>query len=172
MVEQQINYRDANAQDRERILQITEAVFGPSTFERNIEERFGVIDGRDWRWRKRRHVEADLDASESGCVVAEHRGRVIGYVTIRYDREAKIGSIPNLAVDAEYKSRGIGRQLIQEALREMAEVGMQVGRIETLQQNEVGQHLYPDVGFEEVARQVYFAIDLRSRDDYKHHANG
>ena len=165
MVEEPINYRNANAHDRERILQITEEVFGPSTVERNIEERFGLIDGRDWRWRKRRHVEADLDASDSGCIVAEHQGRVIGYVTISYDREAKIGSIPNLAVDSKHKSRGLGRHLIQEALREMAAFGMHIGRIETLQQNEVGQYLYPDVGFEEIARQVYFAMDLRSRDD-------
>ena len=171
MADQTINYRNASAQDHARILQITQDVFGPSTFERNIEERFGLIDGKDWRWRKRRHVESDLDAGDSGCVVAEVKGRVIGYVTISYDREAKIGSIPNLAVDAEYSGRGIGRNLIENALREMASCGMQIGRIETLQQNEVGQHLYPDVGFEEVARQVYFAMDLRSRDDYQGHAN-
>ena len=172
MGESPIKYRNANLDDRERILQITDDVFGPSTFERNIEENFGLIDGKDWRWRKRRHVVADLDRSGAGCVVAEYQGRVIGYVTISYDREAKIGSIPNLAVDEAFGNRGIGRNLIEQALVEMAVSGMQVGRIETLQQNDVGQHLYPDVGFEEVARQVYFAMDLRSRKDYQAHANG
>jgi len=33
-------------------------------------------------------------------------------------------------------------------------------KIETLAQNAVGCHLYPSVGFEEVARQVHFVMAL------------
>ena len=36
----------------------------------------------------------------------------------------------------------------------------EIARIETLAHNEIGQHLYPSLGFEEVARQVHFAMDL------------
>ena len=38
--------------------------------------------------------------------------------------------------------------------------GMTHGKIETLDQNEVGLHLYPKMGFEEVARQVHFVKKL------------
>ena len=41
---------------------------------------------------------------------------------------------------------------------------MQVAKIETLEQNPVGQKLYPSLGFVEVARQVHYAMRLESRD--------
>jgi hypothetical protein len=37
---------------------------------------------------------------------------------------------------------------------------MQVAKIETLEQNPVGQKLYPSLGFVEVARQVHYAMRL------------
>jgi hypothetical protein len=37
---------------------------------------------------------------------------------------------------------------------------MQVAKIETLEQNPVGQALYPDLGFQEVARQIHYAMRL------------
>jgi ribosomal protein S18 acetylase RimI-like enzyme len=55
---------------------------------------------------------------------------------------------------------GIGRQLLEHALEFFRAQGLKVARIETLAHNEVGNHLYPSVGFEEVARQVHFAMRL------------
>ena len=37
---------------------------------------------------------------------------------------------------------------------------MQAAKIETLEQNLVGQALYPSLGFKEVARQVHYAMRL------------
>jgi hypothetical protein len=37
---------------------------------------------------------------------------------------------------------------------------MTVAKIETLEQNPIGRHLYPALGFREVARQIHFAMDL------------
>ena len=37
---------------------------------------------------------------------------------------------------------------------------MQVAKIETLEQNPVGQALYPSLGFREVARQIHYAMRL------------
>ena len=37
---------------------------------------------------------------------------------------------------------------------------MQVAKIETLEQNAVGQALYPRAGFKEVARQIHYAMRL------------
>ena len=42
----------------------------------------------------------------------------------------------------------------------LLERGMQVAKIETLEQNPVGQHLYPRLGFQEVARQIHYAMRL------------
>ena len=38
--------------------------------------------------------------------------------------------------------------------------GMQVAKIETLEQNAVGQSLYTSLGFREVARQIHYAMRL------------
>ena len=40
---------------------------------------------------------------------------------------------------------------------------MQVAKIETLEQNPIGQTLYPSLGFQEVARQIHYAMRLDGR---------
>ena len=66
-----------------------------------------------------------------------------------------------MAVRAGLRGRGIGRKLIDAALGLFREAGLELARIETLDQNPIGQHLYPDFGFVEVARQIHFAMRLR-----------
>jgi ribosomal protein S18 acetylase RimI-like enzyme len=150
-------YRDA---DREALWRITVEAFDGVSIEKNIEQRFGAIAGRDWRWRKARHIDADIAAPEAAIWVAEEGGEVVGYITTRIDKAAGVGLIPNLAVSAEVRGRGIGRELIEYALARFREAGLQAARIETLEQNPVGRHLYPACGFVEVARQIHFAMRL------------
>ena len=99
--------------------------------------------------------------------MADRSGEVVGYITTYCDREAGIGYIPNLAVDAQLRGSGIGRALIEEAIMHFRAQGMENARIETLQQNPIGQHLYPSCGFREVARQIYYGLDLKSSTDLK-----
>ena len=37
---------------------------------------------------------------------------------------------------------------------------MTVAKIETLEQNTIGRHLYPSLGFREIARQIHYAMSL------------
>jgi hypothetical protein len=37
---------------------------------------------------------------------------------------------------------------------------MTIAKIETLEQNLIGRHLYPSLGFVEVARQIHYAMPL------------
>ena len=55
---------------------------------------------------------------------------------------------------------GLGRRLIHHALQYFRQTGMKVAQIETMATNSIGQHLYPSCGFEEVARQVHYAMKL------------
>ena len=156
--------REVEPADHEGIERITLSVFGPSTFERNVEEIYGRIGGKDWKWRKMRHLASDLADPCGRCLVAEMDGAVVGYVTIKLDAEAAIGVIPNLAVESDFAGFGIGSKLIDSAVKVMTQAGMEVARIETLEQNQIGQHLYPKQGFTEFARQIYFAKDLKVQD--------
>jgi ribosomal protein S18 acetylase RimI-like enzyme len=152
-------YREA---DRPRLRALTVAAFEGVSIDHNIDLLLGPIAGRDWRWRKERQVDDDIDAPGAEIAVAEDEGtgRTVGYVTLKFDPESRIGWIHNMAVDADERGRGLGRQLLEHALSRFRAEGMTVAKIETLEQNPVGRHLYPAVGFREVARQIHYAMAL------------
>lgn len=128
--------------------------------EQNVEKMFGKLGGRDWRDRLCLCIERDLQWWPNGVFVAEHDGRVVGFVTTATDRATCTGHIRNLAVARDYRSRGIGRALIDEALAYFRNNGMKFARIETLEQNERCVGLYPALGFTEVGRQVLYFKEL------------
>ena len=152
-------YREA---DRQAVRDITVSGFEGVSIDHNIDDRLGPIAGRDWRWRKSRDIDRDIDELHAELAVAEddETGTVVGYVTMQSDPETRIGWIHNLAVSAAVRGAGLGRRLLEHALDHFRAAGMTVAKIETLDQNPIGQHLYPSVGFREVARQIHYAMPL------------
>jgi ribosomal protein S18 acetylase RimI-like enzyme len=135
------------------------------SIDHGIEQAFGPINGHDWRWRKARHVDFDVARDPAGCFVAiddepAAGGAIAGYITTWQDPEAGIGHIPNLVVGPAYRNRGLGRELIEHVLAFFRAAGLTHAKIETLAQNAIGNHLYPALGFVEVARQVHFVARL------------
>jgi ribosomal protein S18 acetylase RimI-like enzyme len=158
--------------DRAALIALTVSAFHGVSIDHNLDERLGPIAGRDWRWRKGRDIEQDIDTPGSELAVAEDQksGRVVGYVTMAIDRDTRIGWIHNLAVESGLRGQGLGRRLIEYALDHFRAEGMTVAKIETLEQNPIGRHLYPSLGFREVARQIHYAMPLTplSPDDAGH----
>ena len=153
--------RKYRPQDLEKLKEITAICFEGVSIDRNIEKKFGPIGEHDWRWRKLRHIDADVEGQNAeGVFVYEVDGQVVGYITARVDRGSKIGWIPNLAVIPEHREEGLGKLLMQTALDYLRDQGMECAKIETLAQNPIGSHFYPSVGFEEVARQIRYVKRL------------
>jgi ribosomal protein S18 acetylase RimI-like enzyme len=152
-------YRES---DRQALRDLTVEAFEGVSIDNNIDRLLGPVAGRDWRWRKARHVDEDIDAPGGELAVAEDAdsGRPLGYVTLLFDRQTLIGWVHNLAVDGSLRNKGLGRRLLLHALERFRAEGMTVAKIETLEQNPVGRHLYPALGFREVARQIHYAMDL------------
>ena len=150
-------YQDS---DLSTLRAITVDGFSGVSIDHGIEQAFGPINGHDWRWRKARHIDFDVARDPAGCFVAEDAGTIAGYITTWQDSEAGIGHIPNLAVAPAYRNHGLGRTLIEHALAHFRAAGLTHAKIETLAQNAVGNHLYPSLGFVEVARQVHFLAKL------------
>jgi ribosomal protein S18 acetylase RimI-like enzyme len=146
--------------DLEAIKRLTAEAFAGVTLEENVEEKLGLLRGHDWRWRKARHIDDDVAANPAGIFVAQSQGRIVGYITTLIDREAGKGRIPNLAVAAEFRGQGLGRQLIERVLDYFRSESLEYAMIETMAQNVAGNHVYPACGFTEVARQVHFARKL------------
>ncbi len=150
--------------DLETLKTITAICFDGVSIDQNIERFYGLVHGKDWRWRKKRHIDDDADINAAGILVAEVDGRIVGYVTTRVDKAAGIGGIPNFAVLPEFQQRGIGHRLLEEAVAYFAAEGLSYARIETLDQNDVGAHFYPDFGFREVARQIHYIMPIAADD--------
>ena len=147
--------------DLDELRRITVEGFEGIAIDQNVETALGgELAGHDWRWRKARHVDEDVQAHPDGVFVAEEHGKVLGYISTRIDREAGKGRIPNLAVDRTARNSGIGRRLIEHALEYLRREGMAFVMIETMTNNPVGQHLYPACGFVETGRQIHYARKL------------
>ncbi len=150
--------------DLETLKTITAICFDGVCIDQNIEQLYGLIHGKDWRWRKKRHIDADAAINAAGIFVAEEDGQIVGYISTRIDPATKVGGIPNFAVLPAYQQRGIGSRLLEEAVAYLAAEGMRYARIETLAQNDVGAHFYPQFGFQEVARQVHYVMPVAEVD--------
>ena len=147
--------------DLETLRRITVASFGGVALEQVLEQRLGLWDeGRDWQARKADHIDDDCGSNQEGVFVAELDGTIVGYITTRVDRMNQRGRIPNMAVTEAARGMGLGRRLIHHALDYFREEGLKVAQIETMASNAVGQHLYPSCGFQEMDRQVHYAMRL------------
>lgn len=140
--------------------QMTVEAFDGVSIDQGMEREFGPINGHDWKWRKSRHLDDDVARDPHGIFVLEDAGRILGYISTWCDVEAGIGHIPNVVIAAGERGRGLGRKLIEYALAHFRARGLTHAKIETLVQNDVGNHLYTSLGFREVARQIHFLADL------------
>ena len=130
--------------------------------DRMAEEAVGPA-AVPWQRIKGQVVASEVAANPAGCFVAEMEGRIIGYVTTVINPLAGRGTIANLAVSAAAQGKGAGRKLIERALEHFRSLGLVQARIDTLESNEVGKHLYPDVGFREVVREIHYFMCLKRK---------
>jgi ribosomal protein S18 acetylase RimI-like enzyme len=155
-----MNIRLYQASDLDELKRITIEGFEGIAIDQSVENELGMLNEHDWRWRKARHVDEDVEVNPTGVFVAQEFDKVLGYISTRVDYAAGKGRIPNLAVDKSVRGRGIGRSLIEHALDYFRREGMSFAMIETMDNNQVGQHLYPSCGFVEACRQIHFAMKL------------
>ena len=149
--------------DLDSLRQITIICFDGTSVDQNIEHLFGPLGDLDWKQKKALTINADADANPKGIFVFEHEDEVVAYITSRINRETSTGWIPNMAVLPEHRKMGIGKALMSAALDYLESEGMELVRIETLMQNEIGPTFYPNSGFQEIARQIHYAMPVKNR---------
>ena len=157
------SFRVFEPTDLLRLQQITIDSFEGVSIDRNMEREFGGFGEGTWADRKAAAIAEDCRLQPDGVFVATckaDQGRVVGYITTRLNRVSKVGWIPNLAIEPSHQAHGLGHALIAHALEFFREQGMEIAKIETLEQNPIGQKLYPRLGFQPVARQIHFAMRL------------
>jgi len=157
-----ISVRRARKRDWGVIVAITKAVFAPMSIDAHIERLIGRPKGVPWHQVKAQTVREELAMNPAGCFVAEIGGQVVGYVTTAVNALASRGTIANVAVLPDCQGLGIGRRLLETVLEHFRKVGLVHAKIETLECNPVGQHLYPSLGFREVIRQIHYVMPLET----------
>jgi ribosomal protein S18 acetylase RimI-like enzyme len=153
--------RKYRTSDFETLREITGICFDGISIDQNIERRYGIIAGRDWRYRKKRHIDADVQAHSEGIFLAEVEGKVVGFISTRVDRDTRFGWIPNFAVLPVWQKKGIGTRLMATAMEYLKGQGMEYVRIEALEQNSIATRIYPKMGFAPVANQIHYVMPVR-----------
>jgi ribosomal protein S18 acetylase RimI-like enzyme len=152
-----LRLRAVRRDDTAGIVALMRAVFKSAAIDARIAARFG---GPPWHRVKMGAVRRQLADNPAGCFVAVTGDRIVGYVSTSVNVVADRGWIIDLAVAAEYQGRGLGRRLINRALDHFRALGLHHAKIETLDTNLAGQHLYPALGFVEIARQIHYVMPL------------
>ncbi|MBS3763665.1 MAG: GNAT family N-acetyltransferase [Planctomycetes bacterium] len=153
--DQKLRVRKYQRADRQAVLHIAESTFEGVCLDQNIEKAFGEV-GQAWQEHKKDGVDYDLSKNAENAFVAVKGNEVVGFVCNRLYHSRSLGHVANLAVKEESQGEGIGKALMKASLSHFRQMGMQYVRIETLVQNEKGQHFYPGLGFKEIGRQIFY----------------
>jgi ribosomal protein S18 acetylase RimI-like enzyme len=100
----------------------------------------------------RTFLEARMLHNESVIFVAETEGVLSGFTQLypifSSTRMKRLWLLNDLFVAAEYRGRGISKQLLDRAKQLAAETGACEVMLETQKTNTIGNNLYPSAGFE------------------------
>lgn len=81
-------------------------------------------------------------------LLAEYEGEVVGYVLGCSEDDS--GHVISIAVSHRFRKRGIGRALMMELEKKMAEKGIRKVRLEVSASNEVARKMYNSLGYREI----------------------
>lgn len=93
----------------------------------------------------REGIEKFINRNPDTCLVAEEDGKIVGVIMVGND--GRRGYIYHTAVNPEYRNKGIAKQLVDQALSELALVGINKVALVVFDRNEVGNAFWESQGF-------------------------
>ena len=144
--------RPVQQTDHERLIQLVTEAFGPITWYRKAEARFGRPGGCDWRelWRQRMTNALDNQIN----LVGEQDGEIAAFSSGTINPKSRIAFLDILAVAKGRQGAGLGRRMLRASLDDFRARGAEFVNLECLTDNDVGNALYEAEGFEEVMRSI------------------
>jgi len=79
--------------------------------------------------------------------VADLAGKVVGYIFLGYAKPNKSGSIKTLAVDSNYRHRGIGKELVNFIIQRLKGRSVKKVFLHTRRKNRAASSFYKKLGF-------------------------
>ncbi|MCX6624852.1 MAG: GNAT family N-acetyltransferase [Acidobacteria bacterium] len=154
-----LSFRLALPSEYDTLEKLTIESFEPITWMKRADERFGPLNGKDWRerWQTRfAHVFANQTV-----LLGEAGGEVVALATGTADEATRLGFIDLLCVFAGHQGKGYGRAMLRGMLECLKEQGCRHANLDCLTDNAVGNRLYASEGFEEVSRSIRWFVEIR-----------
>lgn len=128
------------------------------------EEGRWILTSSSWRSvaDERRYLKAVQHHADAGVYVVEDDGRIVGRLSLSRDPHPSSQHVADLGlmVAADYRRRGIGRALLDEAVRWAQSSGVRKLELHVFPWNEPALRLYESFGFErEGIRKGHYARD-------------
>jgi ribosomal protein S18 acetylase RimI-like enzyme len=144
-------FRLATAADYPNIENMVIASFEPISWVKRLENRFGLLNGQDWRasWRTRMR---NIFASQI-VLIGEADNELAAMSSGTLDPGSAMAYIDVLAVDRRFIRRGYGREMLRGMMAHMKSLGGQYVYLDCLIDNDPANALYRAEGFESVVQQ-------------------
>jgi ribosomal protein S18 acetylase RimI-like enzyme len=148
----ELHIRPAAPIDFSALEELVIACFEPITWQKNLDERFGPLNGLDWRERWRLRL-AKIFATQE-VLVGEVDGKLAAMASGTVDQDAALGFIDVLGVGRDFQGQGLGRQMLRAMMEHLKKLGCHYVNLDCLTDNDAGNALYQREGFEETARHI------------------
>jgi ribosomal protein S18 acetylase RimI-like enzyme len=148
----ELQIRPATEQDYPEIETMVIDSFEPVTWARTLEERFGTLNGLDWRARWKLRMAKIF--AEQFILVGMVDGAIGAMSSSTLDPNDALVYIDLIAVARNYQGHGYGRDMLRATIDRMRDRGAQYVHLDCLTSNENANDLYRSEGFEEVARHI------------------
>ena len=93
-------------------------------------------------------------SNHSFVIVAEADGEIAGY-SVFYLTPPE-SELPDIVVSEKYRNQGLGRQLLEESIKELKKQKVDTIFLEVRVSNAPARALYEKMGFEEIGTRKYF----------------
>ncbi len=156
-----LSFRLALPSEYDKLEKLTIDSFEPITWMKKADDRFGPLNGKDWRQRWQARF-AHIFATET-VLLGEAGGELVALATANVDTSTRLGFIDLLCVFGGSQGKGYGRAMLRGMLSHLKEQGCIHANLDCLTDNEAGNRLYASEGFEEVARSIRWFIKIPER---------
>lgn len=102
-------------------------------------------------------LQLSIDDDRTVVLVAESGGTLYGILTMSYmvKPNGTAAWVEALVIDAEYRGRGLGRKLMEQAVKQARDRGCHRIFLTSLPQRDAANHLYPSLGFQIIKTNFY-----------------